>query len=93
MIEAAYIQDVLPVWTEDEAGPYQTIPYPGSHWHPAGKPVRYPHEYIRNGTAKEYPSATTVARSGSNKLRCGKLLNRHTSSGSRASTNFVRCLI
>jgi hypothetical protein len=53
LIEAAYTQDVLPVWTEDEAGPYQTIPYPGSHWHPAGKPVRYPHEYIRNGTAKE----------------------------------------
>lgn len=52
MIEAAYIQDELPVYTEDEAGPYQTIPYPGSHWHPAGKPVRYPHEYVREGTAK-----------------------------------------
>lgn len=53
MIEAAYTQDVLPVYTEDEAGPYQTIPYPGSHWHPAGKPVRYPHEYAREGTAKQ----------------------------------------
>jgi hypothetical protein len=53
LIEAAYTQDLLPVWTEDEAGPYQTIPYPGSHWHPAGHPVRYPHEYIRNGTAKQ----------------------------------------
>jgi hypothetical protein len=53
LIEAAYTQDILPVWTEDEAGPYQTIPYPGSHWHPAGKPVHYPHEYIRNGTAKQ----------------------------------------
>lgn len=53
MIEAAYAQDVLPVYTEDEAGPYQTIPYPGSHWHPAGHPARYPHEYVRNGTAKQ----------------------------------------
>jgi len=41
------------VWTEDEAGPYQTIPYPGYHWHPAGGPVRYPHEYVREGTAKQ----------------------------------------
>src|SRR5947209_20341690 len=53
VIEAAYAQDELPVYTEDEAGPYQTIPYPGSHWHPAGKPVRYPHEYVRAGTAKQ----------------------------------------
>lgn len=41
------------MYTEDEAGPYQTIPYPGSHWHLAGKPVRYPHEYVRDGTAKQ----------------------------------------
>ena len=41
------------MWTEDEAGPYQTIPYPGYHWHPAGGPVRYPHEYVREGTAKQ----------------------------------------
>ena len=53
MIEAAYTQDVLPVWTEDEAGPYQTLPYPGAHWHPAGQPIRYPHEYVREGTAKQ----------------------------------------
>ncbi len=53
MIEAAYAQTLLPVWTEDEAGPYQTLPYPGSHWHPAGQPVRYPHEYVREGTAKQ----------------------------------------
>lgn len=53
MIEAAYRQDELPVWTEDEAGPYQTIPYPGSQWYPDGEPVRYPHEYIRGGTAKQ----------------------------------------
>ena len=53
MIEAAYAQDVLPVWTEDEAGPYQTVPYPGAHWQPTGEPVRYPHEYARAGTAKQ----------------------------------------
>ena len=53
MIEAAYAQDQLPVWTEDEAGPYQTRPYPGQHWHPADQPVRYPHEYVRAGTAKQ----------------------------------------
>ena len=38
--------------TEDEAGPYQTLPYPCHHWHPVGTPVRYPHEYVRAGTAK-----------------------------------------
>jgi len=53
LIEAAYTQEELPVWAEDEAGPYQTLPYPGSHWHPDGEPVRYPHEYIRAGTAKQ----------------------------------------
>jgi len=41
------------VWTEDEAGPYQTVPYPGTHWHPDGEPARYPHEYAREGTAKQ----------------------------------------
>jgi DDE superfamily endonuclease len=53
LIEAAYAQDVLPVWTEDEAGPYQTLPYPGHHWQPTGEPVRYPHQYTREGTAKQ----------------------------------------
>jgi len=53
LIEAAYTQTVLPVWTEDEAGPYPTLPYPGGHWQPTGMPVRYPHEYVRAGTAKQ----------------------------------------
>lgn len=56
---------MLPVWTEDEAGPYQTLPYPGSHWHPAGKPVRYPHEYVREGTAKQL----TLFRPASGEVR------------------------
>jgi hypothetical protein len=53
LIEAAYTQQELPVWTEDEAGPFQTVPYPGQHWQPVGDPVRQPHEYVRAGTAKQ----------------------------------------
>ena len=56
MIEAAYTtgeQELgLAVWTEDEAGPFQTIPAPGQQWRPAGAPARYPHEHVRDGTAK-----------------------------------------
>lgn len=55
MIEAAYTTGTaegLAVWTEDEAGPFQTIPVPGQQWCPEGQPVRYPHEHIRDGTAK-----------------------------------------
>jgi len=43
---------VISTWTQDEAGPYQTKPYPGASWQPEGQPLRQPHEYIRNGTAK-----------------------------------------
>jgi len=42
----------LAVWVEDEAGPYQTAPYLGESWQSQGHPVKQPHEYIRNGTAK-----------------------------------------
>ena len=42
----------MPVWCEDEAGPYQAIPQPGATWAPVGKPGLRPHEYIRGGTAK-----------------------------------------
>jgi len=42
----------VPVWCEDEAGPYQAIPQPGATWAPVGKPGLRPHEYIRGGTAK-----------------------------------------
>jgi DDE superfamily endonuclease len=52
LIETAYRQTELALWTEDEAGPYQTVPYPGRRWQLLGRPGRYPHEYIRNGTAK-----------------------------------------
>jgi hypothetical protein len=55
LIEAAYQSGEppgLPVWTADEAGPFQTVPYPGQSWAPQAAPQRQPHEYIRNGTAK-----------------------------------------
>lgn len=42
----------LAVWTSDQAGPFQTKPYPGYSWQPSGQPQRQAHEYIRNGTAK-----------------------------------------
>ncbi len=55
MIEDAYSSAValgVEVWCEDEAGPFQAIPHPGSSWPPDGHPARQPHEYIRGGTAK-----------------------------------------
>lgn len=55
LIELAYEQAEtagLPLWCQDEAGPYQAIPHPGETWHPEGKPITQPHEYVRGGTAK-----------------------------------------
>jgi hypothetical protein len=55
LIEEAYTLGErlgLAVWCCDQAGPFQTIPYPGQSWQPQGAPARQPHEYIRNGTAK-----------------------------------------
>ncbi len=42
----------MPVWCQDEGGPFQAIPQPGASWQPEGKAARQPHEYIRGGTAK-----------------------------------------
>jgi hypothetical protein len=55
LIEDAYTLGAslgLSVWCEDEAGPFQTVPHPGTSWQPEGHPARQPHEYVRNGTAK-----------------------------------------
>ncbi len=55
MIERAYTEGHrlgLDVWGQDEAGPFQTVPYPGESWAPVGQSVRQPHEYQRDGTAK-----------------------------------------
>lgn len=42
----------LPVWNEDEGGPYQAIPQEGQSWQLEGRPAHRPHEYIRGGTVK-----------------------------------------
>ena len=42
----------LAVWTQDEAGPFQTVPFPGNRWREDGRPQRRPHEYVREGKAK-----------------------------------------
>jgi hypothetical protein len=55
LIEDAYTSGAslgLAVWCEDEAGPFQAIPHPGSSWQPECRPARQPHEYVRGGTAK-----------------------------------------
>jgi hypothetical protein len=55
LIEDAYTLGVsrgLAVWCEDEAGPFQAVPHPGTSWQPEGLPARQPHEYVRHGTAK-----------------------------------------
>lgn len=55
MIERAYRAGEalgLAVWGQDEAGPFQTQPYPGGSWELAGQPRRQAHRYLRHGTAK-----------------------------------------
>lgn len=55
LIERAYLLGEalgLAIWCQDEAGPFQTQPYPGQTWQPTGRPAHYPHEYVRRGTAK-----------------------------------------
>jgi hypothetical protein len=42
----------LALWTEDEAGPFQTVPYAGQSWQPEAQPKCLPSEYVRHGTAK-----------------------------------------
>ena len=55
MIEQAYTEGAalgVAIGCQDEAGPFQTMPYPGSSWQPEGHPARRSHEYVREGTAK-----------------------------------------
>jgi hypothetical protein len=40
------------VWTQDEAGAFQTIPMPGRSWREGDSAQHQAHEYMRNGTAK-----------------------------------------
>jgi DDE superfamily endonuclease len=55
LIEQAYYEAEaggVAVACQDEAGPYQTTPYPGTSWELSAHPRQQPHEYIRLGTAK-----------------------------------------
>ena len=55
LIERAYTLGAslgLAIWCEDEAGPFQAVPQPGSSWQPQGHPATWPHEYVRGGTCK-----------------------------------------
>ena len=55
MIEQAYTLGEalgLAVWTQDEAGPFQTVPFAGHSWQEDGQALRQASEYIRDGTAK-----------------------------------------
>lgn len=58
----------IAVWCQDEAGPFSTSPYPGAQWSPINHPVRQPHEYLRQGTAKVltlfHPATGTVRVKG-----------------------------
>ena len=58
----------MPVWCQDEAGPYQAIPHGGASWEPEERPACQPHEYIRGGTAKLltlfHPATGTVRVKG-----------------------------
>ena len=68
MIERAYVlaeRVGLPLWCEDEAGPYQTIPHPGSSFQPEGRPATQDHQYIRGKTCK----FLTMFRPASGELR------------------------
>lgn len=42
----------IAVWCEDEAGPFQTVPYGTPSWQLEGHPQQQAHEYLRDGTAK-----------------------------------------
>jgi hypothetical protein len=66
----------LPVWNEDEAGPYRTQPYQGINWQPEGHPMRQAHEYKPNGVAK----MLTLFRPKTGELRV---------KGTRSSANAV----
>ncbi len=71
LIEDAYCRGEalgLSVWTQDEAGPFQTPPYAGQSWQEEGDPQHPAHEYLRDGTAKcltlVHPARGQVRRKG-----------------------------
>ncbi|EFH82730.1 helix-turn-helix domain-containing protein [Ktedonobacter racemifer] len=78
VIERAYLIGErlgLQVWCEDEAGPYQTIPQPGSSWQIEHRPARQAHQYLRGETAKLLTLCAarhrrTTRRSSPTKYQC-----------------------
>jgi transposase len=55
LIEPAYREAEaggVAVACQDEAGPSQTVPSPGSSWQPQAHPAQQPHEDLRLGTVK-----------------------------------------
>jgi hypothetical protein len=84
LIEQAYTQGPrmgLAVWGMDEAGPYQAIPQPGARWQPVGHPARYPHEHVRNGTAK----LLTLSHPATGQVRVKGVTSWQTQSSPRPS--------
>ena len=61
----------IPVWCQDEAGPYRAVPQPGVTWAPVGKPALQPHEYIRGGTVK----LLTLLRPATGEVRAQAVTN------------------
>lgn len=70
----------IAVWTEDEAGPFTTMPYPGASWQPEGEPAHQSHEYQRDGTANGTAKMLTLFHPASWQARV---------KGVRRSTNQV----
>jgi hypothetical protein len=57
LIERAYREGEkmgISVWGVDQAGPFQTIPYPGSGWELQGKPACQPHQHLRKWHGKAH---------------------------------------
>lgn len=78
LIEQAYTEGPalgLAVWGMDEAGPYQAIPQPGICFQPLTCPVRYPHEYVRHGTAKLMTLVSSSHGNGA-RQRCAEVSER-----------------
>ena len=56
----------LAVWCTDQAGPYQTVPYPGHSWRPEGGPTRQPHDVIVTDPPNQLPTASFTSSVAAN---------------------------
>ena len=66
----------LAVWTEDEAGPFQTVPHAGESWQPEGHPARQPE---RIALSPFYQSREIILTCGCTSITMPEvlLLNNH----------------